>query len=334
MDAPLAQTCFRRAHAVAISLYEVYDDRSLSVITETMDQPAPRLSTLRLIQELDEDCFMDCFGLYPALTQLSISKGKIEEPISIRLPLLTHLHLCNIKIDGNLQWILGFLRYAPDLEELLFEDVEQLENQELEAASPKRNLTLPRLKKLMLDGDPLIVWGILIALCPNVAQHFQELVVRPHFPLHGTIYYSLAPDVLHHTVAHWCTATNLPLPDAQLVWTCAGNDVIVEVIIKTPADTIPILKLRTLHRDDQVPLYRKYNLKIDSIWIEHLKPDTPARPKWTTQLEDMIHDQVVELKLLTFHHCRDGIPGLESWIREKVSGGLIFQKVMFDWCYI
>jgi hypothetical protein len=103
MDAPLAQTCFRRARAVAISLYEVYDDRSLSVIIETMDQPAPRLSTLRLIQELDEDCFMDCFGLYPAFTRLSISKGKIEKPISIRLPLLTHLHLCNTKIDGNLQ---------------------------------------------------------------------------------------------------------------------------------------------------------------------------------------------------------------------------------------
>jgi hypothetical protein len=89
--------------------------------------------------------------------------------------------------------------YAPDLKELLFEDVEQLENEELEAASPARNLTLPRLKKLMLDGDPLIVWGILIALCPNVAQHFQELVVSPHFPLHGAIYHSLAPDVLHHS---------------------------------------------------------------------------------------------------------------------------------------
>jgi hypothetical protein len=144
--------------------------------------------------------------------------------------------------------------------------------------------------------------------------------------------YDISAKLLRKVMQHWTARTGLPLPCAQLVeippysWKTPQS----YIQVRTPDNIIPSLALRTIHRNDQAPLYRQYGLEFDILEFQGYDDGS-----WTTLLELIGSlEGMPVLKELTFDHCYKeiSVKDLKDWIVQRTSKGFVVPKVCFREC--
>jgi hypothetical protein len=327
VDAFLTRRCFDRDCAAQISLTS-NSEHERAVIMQAVEESAKHFKTLHIdLSNSDYWTWLNPLKIYPALVELSITRGSIHVPMTIHIPLLSRLHLHEVTLDNGLPPLIELLQHTPLLTEVLLCEVVSHKTYERITSLSKHSLNLPALCRMVLIGCPFIIHGLLAALSP--LPLLQELLVDADFeyidPLQDLIYSSLFRQV----VMRWGQISKSSLPPAKFVWT-TGEEESRLLDIRTPRSVTPALTFRTIYCDNEMPLYRQCGLEFKTICVSQLSPDETSSP-WTIMLNEIIDLCAPDIKelALEFSGCYEGVPGIQSWIRKQQSEGRRISRVTF-----
>jgi hypothetical protein len=334
LDVAVAGACFQRASAANI-LMKHSSQNEVGPMIGIIRQSAPRLSTLHfdsddpfLLPEHDGITVVDLIELYPNLTELYLGRVNLYHSISQPLIHLSRLHLSTVYTDHHLHSVIDILEKTPNLTELVLELVHLVREQHQDI-SPEDSLTLAHLRKLRVEGSYAFVHLFFMALSPHVPK-LQELHVHLEQArlLHdlGT----MPSDIFRKVATLWTSITSLPLTPAKLKWfPSVGFMSCLE--IQTSNNAMLTLGLQVLYRDEDVPLYRHYGLRIDTFEVHRLHA-RQLSTSWTILLNPIVDLLVPRLSRLKFHMCTSGVPGLEDWIHQRLLDGCTIDKIVFKQC--
>jgi hypothetical protein len=334
----VAAACFRRAGAAWISLLGSMNEDKVGIVP-VLDHQSPDLHSLHVLLHGSRAWpFFESLKLYPALVELSIEHSNLMGwfTVDFRLEMLSRLYLQDDSIDAHSQPVVGLLQCTPHLKELVLNRVFYDRVQEVLAEPPTCILSMLNLQKMrLLETSPVILSSLLAALSPH-SPSLQEVVVEADFTQyrrHDERF--LASTILNLVMRLWKSISEPRdcLLQAELVW-YADPDSLSWLNIRSTSNIAgPVLNFRTIYREDDKSLYRRFGLSIGKIQIINLQPQRLSVP-WTTSFDQVIAEWHTcgSFTELAFGECCDGVPGLESWIHKQREEGRNIRKVTFRAC--
>jgi hypothetical protein len=332
LDVAVASACFQRAAAADILMHHCSPGQ-VSPIIGIIKQSAPGLSIFHFdsgeldwLEDHDGISMLNLIESYPALTELSLSRVKLYHSISTPLVHLSRLHISDVRTDHHLHYVLDTLRKTPNLTELVLELVHPVREQ-YQDISPEDSLTLAHLRKLRLEGSCFFVHRFLMALSPHVPL-LQEIHIYDKFPDSSEGQNSIETSaVFQKATVLWKSISTLPLPPAKLIW--RPESIKMSILEIEPLSTVlPVIELRILYRDEDLPLYKRHGLEIDSIQVKDLHLTTP----WTILFDPIVDVLAPHLTRLEFNTCALEVPKLEHWIQQRKLEGCTIDRIVFRQC--
>jgi hypothetical protein len=322
LDVRLARACFRKSYAASL----VVASPHLTRTNETFQD--------LLILHLDmnrKTAFLQSCNTYPALVELSITNAWIKDGINVQVPSLTRLNLQWTSTDERSGSVVRFLQHTPRLADLrLYCPSTSYGN--LPFDTPPNTLILPHLRKLVLSGNPYMVWNFLRALSLDTPQ-LQDLTVES--PM-GYTTASVCKELFLMISTRWTSMSGLPLPSARLTyWFFPAGRRSQAFMIVTPPGAVPALNVREApYSNELVSLYRDHGLCVQTIKVVSVGYAglISEETSWAAELaEIMVIHASSELEL-KFIKCHRVVAGLETWIRTQVPKGRAIKKIVLQDC--
>jgi hypothetical protein len=221
MDARFASNCLVRAHAADISQVYVESKNLEATIKRVTEKSNIPLSILHFHFDYKES-YQQLFRQLERTTmlvELCISNSTIMQPLRFQLPLLTRLHLIDVRTDLNCEHIVVLLQYSPLLTELVFQSDRRRDHRTIKGPikpTQQHNLSLPHLRILVLEpGDYYIMRSFLGALSlENQSLQDVSLKARGLTILHPSSEKSMRdgkPSSVVPSLQHICSAISIML---------------------------------------------------------------------------------------------------------------------------